>query len=93
VLWGKRVAVNLPRLYPGTLIWFIVYLQIGTKQRADERTRTADLLITSELLKSRESNAGCFSLPLTSQHSIRRHLLETHILRAIGQQGAELKLK
>jgi hypothetical protein len=26
------------------------YLQIGAKQRADERTRTADLLITSELL-------------------------------------------
>jgi hypothetical protein len=25
-------------------------LQISTKQRADERTRTADLLITSELL-------------------------------------------
>jgi hypothetical protein len=54
-------------------------------ERADERTRTADLLITSELLKSRESNLRCFSLLLASQHSIRRHLLETHLLRAVGQ--------
>jgi hypothetical protein len=32
------------------LFAFPFYLQIGTKKRADERTRTADLLITSELL-------------------------------------------
>jgi len=58
-------------------------------KRADERTRTADLLITSALLKSRESEQRCFFLLLVSQHSIRRNPLEAHLSRAFGQQGAE----
>jgi hypothetical protein len=55
------------------------------KRKADERTRTADLLITSELLKSRESDLRCFSLLLVSQHSICRHPLEVHLLHAVRQ--------
>jgi hypothetical protein len=35
---------------PGLSFCSVFYLQIETKKRADERTRTADLLITSELL-------------------------------------------
>jgi hypothetical protein len=49
-------------------------------KRADS---TTDLLITSELLNSPESNARCLSLLLASQHSIRRHSLKAHILRAV----------
>jgi hypothetical protein len=63
------------------------------KRKADERTRTADLLITSELLKSRESDLRCFSLLLVSQHSIRCGPLEADLLRAVGQEGAELKFR
>jgi hypothetical protein len=63
------------------------------KRRTDERTRTADLLITSELLKSLESEPGCPSLLLVLQHSIRRLPLEAHLSHAVGQQGAEAKLR
>ena len=59
------------------------------KQKANERTRTTDLLITSELLKSRESELRCFSLLLVSQHPIRRNPLKAHLLHAIAQQGLE----
>jgi len=53
------------------------------KKRADERTRTADLLMTSELLKSQEGNPRYFYLLLVSQHSIR-HPLEAHLSRTVG---------
>ncbi len=50
---AKRVAVRLQYSEPGGIPAFTLpstfYLQIGTFWRADERTRTADLLITSEL--------------------------------------------
>jgi hypothetical protein len=61
----------------------LIFHGFAGKKRADERTRTADLLITSELLKSRESNPRCFSLLLVSEHSIRRYPLEAHLLRAV----------
>ena len=45
-----------------------------------------DLLwITSELLESRESCPRCFCLLVVSRHSIRRHPLEAHLLRAVSQ--------
>ncbi len=47
--------------------------------------KPAGLLITSELLKSRESDPRCFSLLLVSQHSIRRKPLEVHLWRTVGR--------
>jgi hypothetical protein len=53
------------------------------------RTRTAGLLIASELLKSRESDSRCFSLLLVSQHSIHRNPLEAYLWHTVGQQSLE----
>ena len=47
---GVLSGVKDPRLGTGDLLALTFSLQILIKKRADERTRTADLLITSELL-------------------------------------------
>lgn len=47
---GVPAGVRRLRRYAGAFCSSAFYLQIRTKKRADERTRTADLLITSELL-------------------------------------------
>jgi hypothetical protein len=61
-----------PALAPGPL-WISEFsLQTATKQRADERTRTADLLITSELLYQL-SYVGLFRA-----QSIPQDLVEGH---------------
>ncbi len=36
-----------PATVPGLIFCYMFYLQIEAKQRTDERTRTADLLVTS----------------------------------------------
>jgi hypothetical protein len=63
---------------------YSVYLR-----RIGKRTRTAGLLIASELLKSRESDSRCFSLLLVSQHSIHRNPLEAYLWHTVGQQSLE----
>jgi hypothetical protein len=82
----RQTVVKRARRKPRFLKLLTFHLQMGTKKesrRAD--SNRSDLLITSELLKSRESEPGCFSLLLVSQHSIHCHPLETYILRAVGQ--------
>ena len=55
-------AATAPVIVPEIL--FSAYFQ--GKQRADERTRTADLLVTSELLNDRRSDPRHASLLLKS---------------------------
>lgn len=54
-----RLAHLICFLLGGGGIQLLAYVDSG---RADERTRIADLLITIELLKSRESDPRCFYL-------------------------------
>jgi hypothetical protein len=67
-----------------TTAFFSSSVSPANERKRRERTRTADLLITSELLKSRESDPRCFSL-LFSQYSIRRNALEAQLSRVVSQ--------
>jgi hypothetical protein len=92
-----RVAVSWAGRDPESPFARMLYLQIARKERADERTRTADLLITSELLyqlsyvglfRAQSISQGCpaFTRVGLTQRSAARSML-TLFFDGLGVPG------